>query len=164
MFYNDKSQSYTSPPNQHPTPNPSLSKGGELQISKYYWKYKDAQGNFHHNSHEFKQRVRKLRSNQTPAEQILWQRIRKKQIDDHRFNRQFPVNNYIIDFFCRSKKLAIEVDGSIHKNNNIHKYDLLRQKELETLGIRFMRFTNEEIFKDIDTVLNKIKSHLKTLP
>ena len=93
----------------------------------------------------------------TKAEELLWQKIRKRQICNKRFLRQYSVGKYVIDFYCPEIKLAIEVDGVTHNSNEEINYDKYRQQEIENLGIKFLRFRNEEIFNDIDMIVLKIK-------
>ena len=98
-----------------------------------------------------KKTARKLRKNATPAEIILWKRIRNKQILGYEFHRQVPVDNYIVDFYCHELSLAIEVDGSSH--NDRMEEDKKRQDKLESLGVRFLRFTEWDVRKDTDSIV-----------
>lgn len=86
--------------------------------------------------------ARRLRSEMTNAEKILWNRLSKKQLDNYRFKRQHPVANFIADFYCHRAKLIIEVDGGIHGQPEQIIYDVNRTMELEALGIKVLRFTN----------------------
>ena len=79
-----------------------------------------------------------------------------------KFRRQHPVSGFIIDFYCSSHKLGIEVDGEIH--NDRVEYDLDRQKLLESLGIKILRFKNEEVINALDLVLKTIKRHIIPSP
>ncbi len=103
---------------------------------------------------KLKLRARELRKNQTPAESLLWERIRGKQIKNCQFVRQRTIHNFIVDFVCLKLKSVIEIDGPIHKQNK--DVDLFRQEQLEILGFKVLRFSNEEIEKDMDFVLKKI--------
>ncbi|HQY52990.1 MAG TPA: endonuclease domain-containing protein [Ignavibacteria bacterium] len=109
-------------------------------------------------SEKIKRRV--LRNNMSKAEQILWQRLRKRQINGKRFLRQFSVEKYVVDFYCQELKLAIEVDGNTHNTLEEIEQDKVRQKRIEIYGIEFIRFRNEEIFSDIENVLDKIKKRI----
>lgn len=100
------------------------------------------------------QAARDLRKNLTPAEDYLWQVLKSKQLNGLRFRSQHPVGNFILDFYCASCKLVVEVDGSIHDARQ--DYDLERTKVLETYGYFVLRFTNDEVLGNIDTVLAKI--------
>jgi len=106
------------------------------------------------------ERAKNLRKNMTPAEKVLWQYLRNHQINGFYFRRQHPIKRFIADFYCSKADLIIEVDGGIHNNPEVYEHDLNRTAELEKLGIKVIRFTNEEIFNDIDGVLEKIKSYL----
>ncbi len=108
-----------------------------------------------------KEKAQELRKNQTEAEQILWEAIRKKSLDV-KFRRQHIIGSNIVDFVSLETKLVIEVDGKIH----LHKkeYDAERTKELESVGFSVIRFTNEEITNDIENVISKIKLKLEEFP
>ena len=120
--------------------------------------------NFHfdtpHKQFEF---ARTMRHTPTEAERLLWEKLRKRQLDNYYFRRQHPLSNYIADFYCHSKKLIIEVDGSIHNSSEAIEYDNSREYVLEELGYTVIRFTNSEIYEDIDSVTKKIAEVLKSL-
>lgn len=99
----------------------------------------------------------KLRKNMTEAEKMLWNRLNKSQLGV-RFKAQHPIDIFIADFYCHRHKLVIELDGGIHEKQQ--EYDEWRTDELKYLGIKVIRFTNNEVFKDIDGVVEKIKSAL----
>ncbi|NER17403.1 endonuclease domain-containing protein [Spongiivirga citrea] len=101
---------------------------------------------------------RVFRKQMTFAEKILWKRIRKNALGT-KFRRQFPVLDYILDFYAKDIGLAIEVDGGYHENQFLE--DAERQGRIEELGIRFIRFTNEEIENDIDFVLERLKKEIE---
>jgi very-short-patch-repair endonuclease len=101
-----------------------------------------------------KNRRRQLRSEPTECEKILWQHIRKNQISGIRFRRQVSIGGYVMDFYAPSIKLAIEIDGSIHDKQK--EYDNFRQSGIETMGIRFLRFSNDQVSNEIDKVLQEI--------
>jgi very-short-patch-repair endonuclease len=103
-----------------------------------------------------KEKRRVLRNEPTQAETLLWNLLKNKQVGGYKFRRQYSVEPYIIDFYCPSLKLAIEVDGPIHQVNDQPEYDRERQQYIETFGIQFLRFTNEEVYRNIDLVLNVI--------
>jgi cyclase len=98
-----------------------------------------------------------LRNNMTPAEMVLWGRLRGGQLGA-KFRRQHPLGIYIADFYCHQHKLAIELDGSIHNLSEIIANDIERQFNLENDGIKVLRFKNEEIFNQLEKVLNTIKA------
>ena len=98
-------------------------------------------------------RVRRdLRSNLTLAEAILWNLLKDSQLG-FKFRRQHSIGNYIVDFYCREKKLVLELDGEVHNNDAIAEKDIARSEYLRGLGLRVMRFENKEIMENIDGVL-----------
>ena len=106
-----------------------------------------------------KQRSRDLRKNLTGAEQKLWQKLRKKQIDGNKFRRQFVLGNYIVDFICLDKRLIIEVDGGQHMDNV--SYDLQRDEWLNNQNFKVLRFWNNQVLNEIDSVLEVIVKNLE---
>lgn len=110
---------------------------------------------------------RDLRINHTKAEKILWEYLRNRKLANKKFNRQFPIrynlNNkesfFIADFYCDEAKLIIEVDGEIHDDKI--EQDKFRTIILNSLGIKVIRFTNNEIFSAIKVVLDEIKNNLQ---
>ena len=103
------------------------------------------------------QRAAALRKNMTKAEQMLWERLRKKQLGV-RFKAQHPIERFIADFYCHASKLVIELDGEIHDRQK--EYDEGREAEIEKYGIKILRFRNSEVFDDIEGVIEKIKKYL----
>ena len=99
----------------------------------------------------------------TQAEKLLWQELRNRKIQNQRFLRQFSISSYVLDFYCPNLRLAIEVDGATHNTSDEIEYDKIRQSEIESLGIMFLRFNNEEIFKDIYKVLEKIENKIEDI-
>ena len=100
-----------------------------------------------------------LRNNQTDAEAILWQYLRRKELGV-KFVRQHGIERYIADFCCRSKKLIIEIDGEIHNDEGVKENDEERTRYLECLGYKIVRFTNQEVLNEFEKVLTKIKALL----
>jgi very-short-patch-repair endonuclease len=96
--------------------------------------------------------ARELRRNPTPAEQVLWQKLRCKRMGGVRFHRQKAKLHYILDFYCPKAKLAIEVDGPDH--DKMH--DAARDGHLKRYGILTLRFTNGEVVNEMATVLAAI--------
>jgi very-short-patch-repair endonuclease len=111
--------------------------------------------------------ARELRKNQTGAEELLWSRIRRKQILGVQFKRQKPIDRYIVDFYGVEAKLVIELDGSQHFEVDAIEYDLERTKMLESLGLKVIRFDNSQVFKEFESVLaviyDTVKCELKAL-
>ncbi|MCT8629754.1 DUF559 domain-containing protein [Glaesserella parasuis] len=105
---------------------------------------------------------KQLRKNMTFEEVLLWQKIRNKQLSDFKIRRQVVIGQYIVDFVCLSQKLIIEIDGSQHFEPEAQKYDEQRTAYFKTLGFRVLRFTNAEIKKGLDEVLDCIYVHLQT--
>ncbi len=97
----------------------------------------------------------------TQYEKILWEKIRNKQISNLRFRRQYSIDKYVVDFFCPQLKLAIKIDGKVHLKNHSKQYDDVRQNEIESLGINFLRFSNSLIRNDIYSVIETIKDFKK---
>ena len=102
-----------------------------------------------------KSNSRFLRSNSTLSEVLLWKKLRASGMMGYKFNRQKPLDNYIVDFYCKALNLAIEIDGSSHDDK--YEKDLIRQKKLELLGVRFLRFTDLQVKKDMNNVLRVIE-------
>ena len=95
----------------------------------------------------------------TEAESLLWEHIRARQLFV-KFNRQHIIGDYIVDFVCIEKKLVIEVDGGYHSEYEQIEKDEFRTERLNTMGYSLIRFSNEEVLRDIFGIINKIKSKL----
>ena len=102
---------------------------------------------------KLKKLARELRKNMTLGENLLWRHLRNKQILGFDFDRQKPIDEFIIDFYCKELKLAIEIDGYSHDIPQINIKDKTRQKHLEKLGINFLRFTEREVYTNLEGVL-----------
>ena len=104
----------------------------------------------------------------TLGEVLLWNEIKGKKLMGYDFDRQRPIDEFIVDFYCKDLLLAIEVDGSSHHNEEIAKRDLVRQKRLESLGVRFLRFDDMDVKRNMGWVLDEIENwineHIKTHP
>ena len=107
-----------------------------------------------------RERARELRNQATFPERLLWSRLRRKQLGI-RVLRQQPIGSYIVDFYCPSKRLIIEVDGRSHDVSGT--YDVKREAELRAMGYYIARFTNDEIITDIDGVIEQIAALLSEL-
>jgi very-short-patch-repair endonuclease len=101
-----------------------------------------------------------LRNNATEAEKILWQQLKGRRLLGFKFRRQHGVLKYIVDFYCPEKRLAVEVDGATHSTDEQLSKDKKRQAELEQLGIRFVRVTNDDVFSNLDGVRELIAEEL----
>jgi len=106
-----------------------------------------------------KTKARILRRNMTLAEVLLWNRLKQRQVLGYDFDRQRPIGKYIVDFYCKALRLAIEVDGSSHdfKKNQ----DVRRQGELELMGVMFLRFWDFEVKTDIQSVISRIETSIR---
>src|SRR5258706_402083 len=101
--------------------------------------------------------ARKLRKCQTDAEALLWQLVRNRQLRNWKFRRQHPISpGYILDFYCVETKVAVEVDSAGHSHKSQYEYDADRTASLLELGIRVIRFSNEEVLEHPGHVLRKI--------
>ncbi|MBN1449688.1 MAG: DUF559 domain-containing protein [Anaerolineales bacterium] len=101
-------------------------------------------------------RARELRREMTPAEKILWQELRGNKLGVH-FRRQQVIAGFIVDFYCHIAALVIEVDGSVHKEDEQKKSDAERDKALGEMGLRVFRFKNKDIIGNLRGVLEKIR-------
>jgi len=101
--------------------------------------------------------ARQLRNNPTRYEKILWSKLRKKQILNVLFYRQVSIGNYILDFYAKTIKLAIEVDGDYHLNTEIQSKDSNRDNYLASLGILVLRVSNEEVLNEMNKIITRIK-------
>lgn len=98
---------------------------------------------------------------QTEAEKTLWFHLKGRQLQGYKFRRQYPIGNFILDFYCVEKKLAIELDGSQHIEQE--SYDKRRKEYLERFGIRILRFWDNDVLKQTKIVLEKILSVLENV-
>ncbi|MEZ4931500.1 MAG: DUF559 domain-containing protein [Saprospiraceae bacterium] len=103
---------------------------------------------------------RELRGKQTEAEAILWEHLKTKKLGDFKFRRQHPINRYIVDFYCHQAKLVIELDGNYHERDGQRLYDEDRTENLKSLGLKEIRFKNEEVTNNLERVLEAIQSEL----
>ncbi len=102
------------------------------------------------------QHARELRRNQTNAEKLLWKYLRNRQLSGYKFRRQYPILKYIIDFYCAEARLGIELDGDYHLHGDQPVVDTYREEELKVHSINIIRFSNEQIFNNLETVLYDI--------
>jgi very-short-patch-repair endonuclease len=104
--------------------------------------------------------ARELRAEQTPAEHILWEELRNRRLDGIKFRRQYPVGSHILDFVCIDRRLVVELDGAHHAEADQARYDQERTAHLEQYGYRVIRFSNNAVLSNLDTVLDQIRSEL----
>jgi very-short-patch-repair endonuclease len=102
------------------------------------------------------ERSRELRREMTPAETALWHALRGDKQDSRHFRRQQIIGDYIVDFYCHQAGLVVEVDGPIHLQQK--EYDADRDRILETMGLRIIHVTNDQVLEDLPSVLQKIHS------
>ena len=105
-----------------------------------------------------KPQARRMRRDSTSAEDKLWQQLRRHQVGGLKFRRQHSLGRFVVDFYCAETGLIIEVDGPIH--DGLTERDSMRQEFIEALGFRVLRFTNDQIENDLDTVIKKIREAL----
>ena len=98
-----------------------------------------------------------LRKNMTFSEVLLWNELKQKKVCGYDFDRQRPIHNYIVDFYCKDLMLAIEVDGISHYSEEAYKADIIRQTEIENYGVSFLRFDDNEVKNDMLNVLRSIE-------
>ena len=111
-----------------------------------------------HNRPELKGRRKALRQYGTSAEVALWLLLKGKQLDGRKFRRQHSIGKYVVDFYCPSEKLVVELDGEPHYTKEGLEYDEKRSSFLDEQGIRVLRFENSTVFDHPDQVLSRIRS------
>ena len=107
-----------------------------------------------------KELARKLRTDSTLGEVLLWKELCNKQMYGHDFHRQKPLLNYIVDFYCYELNLVIEIDGHYHNYEEQYQLDIEREKDLNTYNLTILRFTEQEVKKNMPWVLNVIEQHI----
>jgi very-short-patch-repair endonuclease len=105
--------------------------------------------------------AKKLRRGMTFSEVKLWQELKHGKMLGYDFDRQRPIDNYIVDFYCKNLQLAIEVDGITHESEEARLRDELRQDKLEALGISFLRFDALLVLNDVEAVLKAIATWIE---
>jgi len=106
---------------------------------------------------KLKELAKQLRNNLTKAEIILWLKLKGKQMYGYDFHRQKPIDNFIVDFFCNELMLAIEVDGYSHELIEVYNKDLKKDAKLNKLEITVLRFTDQQVLKEMENVLRAIE-------
>jgi very-short-patch-repair endonuclease len=128
----------------HPlAPSPQAGMGGEVKwrTPPYLWE-------------KLKPLTREMRHESTPEEDLLWQRLRNRNVLRLKFRRQHTIDRFILDFYCSEARLAIEVEGAIHQYTQ--EEDTIRREYLENIGLKVLRFSNEEVNTNLDSVVEKI--------
>ena len=104
-----------------------------------------------------------LRKNATLGEVLLWKELRTKKMKGYQFNRQKPLGNYIVDFYCKPLKLVIEIDGRSHHFEEVMVKDVKRQAVLEEMGLHLLRFTEMDVRRNMMQVLISLETHIENL-
>ena len=104
-----------------------------------------------------KEFARQLRNDSTKTEIFLWLKLKGKQMYGYDFHRQKPIDNYILDFFCHELMMGIEVDGYSHKFLEVYNKDTIKEKRMRELGITVLRFSDEQVLRDMENVIRAIE-------
>ena len=108
------------------------------------------------------EQARKLRSEQTSAEELLWQLLRGRQLLGFKFRRQHQIGDYIADFYCNETLTVIGCDGYIHQTNEQWHHDQNRDAYMIAQGLHVLRFSNDRVLNDTERVLEEISRHLRS--
>lgn len=100
-----------------------------------------------------------MRKRPTQSENLLWEELRNSKLGC-KFKRQYSLENYVVDFFCKERKFAIEIEGRIHNKKDVSKYDEYRFRYLEALGVKVIRVRSDEVEEQMGMVLDRIKDEL----
>ena len=109
---------------------------------------------------KLKEFARELRNDSTRTEIFLWLKLKGKQMYDYDFHRQKPIDNYILDFFCYELMLGIEVDGYSHQFLEVFNKDGVKEKRMNELGITVLRFSDEQVLKEMENVIRAIEFYI----
>ncbi len=112
------------------------------------------------NLHKYKEKRKTLRNISPKSEKILWEKLKGSQFLNLKFRRQQGIGRYVVDFYCPKLKLVIELDGESHDSLNSAEYDKIRTEFFEELGIKVLRFRNDEVCDNINSVLEILKNNL----
>ena len=104
--------------------------------------------------------ARQLRNNSTETEIFLWLKLKGKQMYGYDFHRQKPIDNFILDFFCYELMLGIEVDGYSHEFLEVYNKDVIKVKRMNEFGITVLRFSDEQVLKDMENVIRAIEFYI----
>ena len=107
-------------------------------------------------NHDLVDKAKQLRKNATYSERLLWKYLRGKQFEGLDFDRQKPIDKFIVDFFCNEMRLVIEIDGVTH--NDKQEYDKYRQDKLEELGLSVLRYDALDVVNNIEGVLTDLRA------
>ncbi|MFE3871007.1 endonuclease domain-containing protein [Flavobacterium sp. ZS1P70] len=109
---------------------------------------------------KLKEFARQLRNNSTETEIFLWLKLKAKQMYGYDFHRQKPIDNFILDFFCYELMLGIEVDGYSHEFLEVYNKDCIKEKRMNEFGITILRFSDEQVLKDMENVIRAIEFYI----
>ncbi len=109
---------------------------------------------------KLKEFARQLRNDSTRTEIFLWLKLRGKQMYGYDFHRQKPIDNYILDFFCYELMLGIEIDGYSHEFLDVYNKDVVKEKRMNELGITVLRFSDEQVLKEMENVIRAIEFYI----
>ncbi|MEQ9485701.1 endonuclease domain-containing protein [Coleofasciculus sp. F4-SAH-05] len=143
--------------NPHPSPLPQgegVKEGVGEEVKEEVKKGDHLAGINRHIPDILLQRARELRKKQTPAEKLLWQCLRNRQLLNAKFRRQHNIGRYIADFYCHEARLVVELDGSIHEIRKAE--DAIRNEWMQKNGFTVLRFSNQEVFHHPENVLYQI--------
>ncbi|HEY9220260.1 MAG TPA: endonuclease domain-containing protein [Lutibacter sp.] len=104
--------------------------------------------------------ARELRNNSTKSEIIFWLKIKGKAFYGYDFHRQKPIDNYILDFYCDDLLLGIEIDGYSHQFLEVYNNDTVKEKRMNELGLTVLRFTDEQVLKDMENVIRALEDYI----
>jgi len=107
---------------------------------------------------KLKELAKQLRHNMTFSEVKLWNELKNGQLMGYDFDRQRPIGNYIVDFFCKDLQLAIEVDGITHLDEKVIEYDFMRQEDIESYGVSFLRFEALLVVNKVEAAVREIRN------
>jgi len=114
-----------------------------------------------HNNKSLKEYRKNLRNKGTSAEAFLWTQFSKSKLEGRKFRRQHSIGNYIVDFYCASERLIVELDGEVHLNATAEERDEKRTQYLEKLNYKVIRFENKMVFDNLQSVLLEIRDNFK---
>ena len=115
-----------------------------------------------HSRHYLRQFRKSNRKSLTIAEAVIWNHLKGRKLSGRKFRRQHSIGNYIVDFYCATEKLIVELDGQVHRNLVAEIRDQKRTDFLENRGFKIIRFENKLVFNHLDSVLNEIRDNFKS--
>lgn len=115
------------------------------------------------NATRMKERRKWLRKKPTEFEEMLWKELKNKRLG-FKFKRQYSLGNFVVDFFCKEQKVAVELEGEIHQRKDVKKYDDYRFKYFQALGVKTVRVKNEQVTESLGEVLDTIRLNLTPSP